>query len=116
MPGRYSCACCVSVSERFWRTNRRTPSSSSSRLIWWLIAVCVTFSSEAARVKLKCRAAASKARNPFSDGSLEAILYPHIMTLTHLKRYKVSFVERSGDADISQRTLAAGAENVHFEP
>jgi hypothetical protein len=39
-------------------------------LIWWLIAVCVTFSSEAAWVKLKCRAAASNARNPFSEGSL----------------------------------------------
>ena len=38
-----------------------------------LIAVCVTFSSDAARVKLKCRAAASKARSPFSDGSLAII-------------------------------------------
>jgi hypothetical protein len=69
-PGRYSDASAVSVSARFWRMNSRTPSSCSSRLIWWLIAVCVTFSSEAAWVKLKCRAAASNARNPFSEGSL----------------------------------------------
>ena len=60
----------MSVSARFCRMNSRTPSSCSSRLIWWLIAVCVTFSSEAAWVKLKCRAAASNARNPFSEGSL----------------------------------------------
>ena len=39
----------------------------------WLMAVCVTFSSDAAWVKLRCRAAASKARNPFSDGSLAVI-------------------------------------------
>jgi hypothetical protein len=31
--GEIFCACWVSVSERFWRMNRRTPSSSSSRLI-----------------------------------------------------------------------------------
>jgi hypothetical protein len=29
-------------------------------LIWWLIALCVTFSSAAALVKLRWRAAASK--------------------------------------------------------
>jgi hypothetical protein len=33
----------------------------------------VTFSSEAAWVKLKCRAAASNARNPLSEGSLAVI-------------------------------------------
>jgi hypothetical protein len=33
----------------------------------------VTFNSDAALVKLKCRAAASKARKPLSDGSLAVI-------------------------------------------
>jgi hypothetical protein len=37
----------------------------------------VTFSSEAAWVKLKCRAAASKARNPFSEGSLAVVISRH---------------------------------------
>ena len=36
-------------------------------------AVWVTFNSEAAWVKLICRAAASKARKPFSEGSLAVI-------------------------------------------
>ena len=86
--------------------NRRTPSSSSRRLIWWLIAVCVTFSSDAAWVKLKCRAAASNARNPFSDGSLAVIpRSPKYMSLYHPKRYKVSFVNSPISADISSSRL-----------
>jgi hypothetical protein len=41
--------------------NSGRPSCSSSRRIWWLMAVWVTFSSAAARVKLMCRAATSNA-------------------------------------------------------
>src|SRR5229473_437921 len=43
---------------------------SSRFLIWWLMAVCVRLSSIAARVKLKCRAAASNARKLVIDGQL----------------------------------------------
>ena len=60
----------ASVSEilRGARLNSVTPSRSSRPRIWWLIAACVTASSSAARVKLRWRAAASKARSAFSGG------------------------------------------------
>jgi hypothetical protein len=40
----------------------------------WLTAVCVTLNSSAARLKLPSRPAASKARNPFREGSWRAML------------------------------------------
>jgi hypothetical protein len=42
------------------RSNKGWPSHSSSALIWWLMALWVTFNSAAALVKLCRRAAASK--------------------------------------------------------
>jgi hypothetical protein len=66
-------------------------------------------------VKLKCRAAASKARNPFSEGSLPVILpSPKYMSLYHAKRYKVSFVESPDSIDITHNRLSIGVENVYF--
>src|SRR6516225_1690492 len=55
---------------RPWRSrlNSLIASSASSALTWWLTAPWVTHSSSAARVKLSCRAAASKAFNAFSGG------------------------------------------------
>jgi hypothetical protein len=77
----------------------------------------VTFNSAAARVKLRCRAAASKARNPFSEGSLAAIrgAFP-CMTLFHPKRYEVSFVKAAEAVDISRNDLAAGGFHVRLRP
>src|SRR5256886_11530777 len=49
--------------------NRRTPSSSSRFRTWWLTADCVTCSSRPASVRLEWRAAASKARSAFREGS-----------------------------------------------
>jgi hypothetical protein len=70
----------------------------------------VTFNSDAATVKLKCRAAASNARNPLSDGSLAVIsrTIPQCMSLYHAKRYKVSFVESPDKANITGNRLALG--------
>ncbi len=48
------------------RLNRLTFSRSSNALTWWLTAAWVTQSSMAARVKLKWRAEASKARRALS--------------------------------------------------
>jgi hypothetical protein len=39
----------------------------------WLTAVCVTFNSSAARLKLPSRPAASKARSPLSEGKCRVI-------------------------------------------
>ncbi len=47
---------------RLERSNSRTARSSSSSRMAWLTAAGVTFSSAAALVKLRCRAAASKPR------------------------------------------------------
>jgi len=41
-----------------------------------LTAVCVTLSSCAAAVKLRCRPAASKSRSPFNEGRRRAIGTP----------------------------------------
>src|SRR3546814_428312 len=68
MGGRYAWPASVSSSARFWRLNSGRPSHSSSALIWWLIAAWVTCSSAAALVKLRCRAAASKARSALRGG------------------------------------------------
>ena len=67
-------------------------------------------------MKLKCRAAASKARNPFSEGSLAVVISATLqyMSLYHAKRYKVSFVESPDSVDISGNRLSIGAENVYF--
>ncbi len=62
------CPCSVSSSARFSRRNSATPSWSSSVLIWRLTADCVTCSSSAAFVKLRCRAAASKPRSRSREG------------------------------------------------
>jgi hypothetical protein len=51
------------------RSTSRTPSSASSAFSWWLIAPCVTLSSLAARVRLRKRAVASRARNACIAGS-----------------------------------------------
>lgn len=56
----------VIISPRGRRLNSAVPSCSSNPLTWWLTAACVTFSSMAARVKLRWRAEASKARKAFS--------------------------------------------------
>ena len=39
---------------------------------------------------------------------------PKYMSLYHPKRYKVSFVDGRGTADISDNSLGTGAENVHL--
>ena len=52
---------------------RVAPSHSSSALIWWLTAACVTCSESAARVKLRWRAAVSKTTRAFSGGKRRAI-------------------------------------------
>src|SRR5713101_7016150 len=49
--------------------NSSTPSSSSRFCTWWLTADCVTCSSRPARVRLRWRAAASKARSALREGS-----------------------------------------------
>jgi hypothetical protein len=59
----------VSTTRRVLRSNSLCPIVSSSSRIWWLIAVGVTASSSAARLKLRWRAAASKARRVASGGS-----------------------------------------------
>ena len=65
---------CVISTWRVPRTNRAAPSSSSSPLIWRLMADCVTKSSSAASLKLSRRATASKARRLFSEsGRLDRI-------------------------------------------
>ncbi|MCY1240176.1 hypothetical protein D9M72_530110 [compost metagenome] len=69
----------VIISPRGNRLNRVTFSRLSSSFTWWLTAACVTQSSIAARVKLKCRADASKARSALS-GRYGLTMY----ALTHL--------------------------------
>jgi hypothetical protein len=54
---------------------------SSKDLIWWLMAVGVTLSSAAARLKLIRRAAASKARRAESGGSLRMITMDELNSL-----------------------------------
>src|SRR5262245_15998046 len=54
---------------RVSRSNSCTPSRSSSRRTCWLMAPAVTCSSCAACLKLRWRAAASKARSALSGGS-----------------------------------------------
>ncbi|SIP91489.1 hypothetical protein SAMN05421829_101305 [Aromatoleum tolulyticum] len=58
----------VSARLRTPRTNSATPSASSSACTWRLIADWVRNSSSAARVKLRCRAAATKPRSGSSGG------------------------------------------------
>jgi hypothetical protein len=66
-------------------------------------------------VKLRCRAEASNARNPLSDGSLAVIFGGLLcMSLYHAKRYKVSFVESADNTNITGNKLALGAQNVHI--
>ncbi len=60
--------CSVNITWRVWRTNKGAPRPASSSRIRWLIAVGVTASSAAARLKLPKRAAASKARKAPSGG------------------------------------------------
>src|SRR6185312_12479793 len=60
----------VSLTGRGRRWKRATPQKRSNMRIWWLIAVGVTPSSDAARLKLRCRATASKARNSIRGGKL----------------------------------------------
>jgi len=60
--------CVVSSRRRVRRLNRLTPSSSSNPRMRWLTALCVRFSSLAASVKLRCRAATTKIRNESSEG------------------------------------------------
>ncbi len=55
----------VSANPRGSRRNNCTPIRSSRFFTCWLIAACVTFSSDAARVKLRKRAETSKARSAF---------------------------------------------------
>jgi hypothetical protein len=38
------------------------------------------------------------------------------MSLSHVTRYKVSFVESLKDTDIVINSLATGDEHVHFDP
>lgn len=78
MVSRYSRPWSVSSIFLPRRRNSFTPSQSSSALIWWLIAPCVTDSSSAACVKLNWRPADSKARMEVSGGSLGFIVkLPH---------------------------------------
>src|SRR5690606_13034220 len=58
----------VSSSLRGLRRNSATPRDSSSKRIWWLMAVAVTDSSSAACLALSWRAAASKARKAEREG------------------------------------------------
>lgn len=57
------------------RLNNVTPGWSSSNLICWLAAVGVTCNSSAARIKERCRAAASKTRSELSGGKCRAISF-----------------------------------------
>jgi len=66
--GRAASAGALGTSPRPSRRSSPTPSSSSSALTWWLTAAGVTCSSSAARVRLRWRAAASKARSAVSEG------------------------------------------------
>lgn len=67
--------------------NKVVLKTSSSDLIWWLIADCDTLSSSAANLKLNCLAAASKARNALSGGNflllVKAVMgsFNHVMAL-----------------------------------
>ena len=58
----------VSTTWRVLRSNNGAPIAASSWRTWWLIAVGVTCSSSAARLKLEWRAAASNARRPAREG------------------------------------------------
>ena len=71
--GASSRAASVGTTALLRRLNSRLPVQPSSSLTWWLTAVAVTFNSAAARAKLPRRAAASKARQAFSGGSLAGI-------------------------------------------
>jgi len=57
----------VSTRPRGVRRKSSKPSFSSSPFTWWLIAACVTDNSSPARVKDRCRAAASKARSALRE-------------------------------------------------
>ena len=63
------------------RSNRRAESHVSSLPIWRLTADCEVCSSRAARVKLPCRAAHSKAISAFVGGSCKGSCF--FMTLRH---------------------------------
>src|SRR5262245_66216738 len=69
--GRYFWPASVSLSPRASRTNSFRPRRASSMFTWWLIAPCVRLSSSAAAVKLKVRAAVSKARKALRDGGTQ---------------------------------------------
>ena len=58
----------VSVAPARERSNRRADNHVSSLAIWRLTAACEVRSSRAARVKLACRAALSKASSAFAEG------------------------------------------------
>ncbi len=66
--GRAASPASVSRSARVRRRKSSLPQCSSSARTCWLIAAGVTCSSSAARLKLRWRAAASKARRLFSGG------------------------------------------------
>ena len=51
------------------------PQDFSRLFTWWLMAACVTCSSSAALVKLRCRPAASKARRAVSGGIWRAMFH-----------------------------------------
>ncbi len=67
-PGSNAVPCGVSVRRLAWRANTGKPSRASSVRTMRLTAACVTLSSSPAAAKLPRRAAASKARRPFSEG------------------------------------------------
>ena len=58
----------VSLSPGLRRSIKRLPKCVSSRRTRWLTALCVRHNSAAARVKLKCRATASKATSSRNGG------------------------------------------------
>jgi hypothetical protein len=58
---------------RLRRRKSLRPRCTSSAFTWWLIAAWVTFNSSPALVKLRWRAAASKARSALSNGRRRGI-------------------------------------------
>lgn len=67
--GRKAAPASVSSTRRLTRRNRRTPRCVSSDFICRLMAPCVRLSSRAAALKLRCRAASSKAGSAFKGGN-----------------------------------------------
>jgi hypothetical protein len=80
MESRYRRPWSVRATDLPSRLNKGTPSHTSSALIWWLTAPCVTDSSSAAREKLSSLPAASNARIPPSGGNLCNVMLLVLLT------------------------------------